>query len=65
MQVGSFERAEAMAPGHTLAADSVKPELMDSALPALGPLGNYLMARWKSRMAAQQVYHPAFREAQL
>ena len=36
--------------------------LPHSPIPALGPLGNYLLARWKSQVAAQQVYHPAFRE---
>lgn len=63
MQVESFGRAKEHGP--ILSPSSVKAELMDTPLPALGPLGNYLMARWKSRMAAQQMYHPDFRETKL
>ncbi|KAK9833192.1 hypothetical protein WJX74_009769 [Apatococcus lobatus] len=56
-QVGAFDRGEATLHGHKLPPSSVKPEVTDSPLPSLGPLGDYLMACWRSRMAAQQPRH--------
>ena len=59
-QVRTMPNAQTHIP--SAASKVLDPSSVHTSLPELGPLGNYLMARWRIQVAAQQVYHPAFRE---